>query len=232
MIERMARHFAMILVLMAAPGCNEGEERNSRPTSHREIVEKFNSEPYIDPTIYGVPQALSGTTLKFDRIYLGYFRASEGGWNGNIYHNKEEGGGFRVRLEHIEIPRNCKYADGTAWDCGEAARLALQGMIKNEDRDRSLMLEKPIPLWTDAKEIALRTLLGGPIVVCVISEYDFKHPNGELIANCAPERTGLDLNDWLVRRGLAIAKSNEHVRYAEAAKKAKLGIWQGSFEIP
>ena len=232
MIERMARHFAMILVLMAAPGCNEGEERNSRPTSHREIVEKFNSEPYIDPAIYGVPQALSGTTLKFDRIYLGYFRASEGGWNGNIYHNKEEGGGFRVRLEHIEIPRNCKYADGTAWDCGEAARLALQGMIKNEDRDRSLMLEKPIPLWTDAKEIALRTLLGGPIVVCVISEYDFKRPNGELIANCAPERTGLDLNDWLVRRGLAIAKSNEHVRYAEAAKKAKLGIWQGSFEIP
>ena len=56
---------------------------------------------------------------------------------------------------------------------------------------------------------------------------------GRLIAVC---RLGSqDLNAWLVRRGWAVAYlrySKDYVGQEDRARKAKAGVWSGTFEMP
>ena len=43
------------------------------------------------------------------------------------------------------------------------------------------------------------------------------------------------MNRWMVRQGFAVAYrrySQRYVKAEEAAKKAKIGLWQGAFVMP
>ncbi len=56
---------------------------------------------------------------------------------------------------------------------------------------------------------------------------------GRLIAVCYLGNQ--DLNAWLVRRGFAVAYrrySKDYVGQEERARKAKAGVWSGTFEMP
>ncbi len=56
---------------------------------------------------------------------------------------------------------------------------------------------------------------------------------GRLIAVCFLGNQ--DLNAWLVRRGLAVAYrrySKDYVGQEDRARKAKAGVWSGTFEMP
>jgi endonuclease YncB( thermonuclease family) len=56
---------------------------------------------------------------------------------------------------------------------------------------------------------------------------------GRLIAVCY--LGSQDLNAWLVRRGLAVAyrkHSKDYVSQEARARKAKIGVWSGTFDMP
>jgi len=70
----------------------------------------------------------------------------------------------------------------------------------------------------------------GPVTCDVIGEPDVY---GRLLARC--NINGQSLNEQLVRKGYAVARSSETMDYAAAeaaAKEEKLGLWQGKFVMP
>ena len=73
-----------------------------------------------------------------------------------------------------------------------------------------------------------KKLLGQKVVRCEGEGYDAK---GRLLATC---RVGMtNLNKWLVQEGHALAfrkYSNKYVPQEEVARKAKLGLWAGTFD--
>ncbi|TCL09301.1 endonuclease YncB(thermonuclease family) [Shimia isoporae] len=86
--------------------------------------------------------------------------------------------------------------------------------------------------WRCGKEaaFALSDKIGRRPVSCNLIDQD---RYGRWIAIC--EQNGKTLNAWLVREGWAIAYtrfSDDYVREERAARRAKRGIWQGSFVAP
>jgi endonuclease YncB( thermonuclease family) len=72
--------------------------------------------------------------------------------------------------------------------------------------------------------------VGGRSVTCFPIETDHY---GRTVATC--EVAGRDLGDAMVRRGFAVAYLRYSAKYQEAeieARKARRGIWAGSFEEP
>ena len=88
-------------------------------------------------------------------------------------------------------------------------------------------------LW-DCWQAALRNLQimvdQGPATCDPVGEPDVY---GRLLARC--KINDQSLNEQLVRKGWAVARPSEATDYAAAeaeAKKQKLGLWQGRFEMP
>jgi endonuclease YncB( thermonuclease family) len=88
-------------------------------------------------------------------------------------------------------------------------------------------------IW-ECWEVAMRNLKimldQGPATCEVVGEPDVY---GRLVARC--KINGQSLNEQLVGKGWAVARSSETTDYegAEAeAKKQKLGLWQGQFQMP
>lgn len=58
---------------------------------------------------------------------------------------------------------------------------------------------------------------------------------GRIVAVCSlpqPDGSSLDLNDWMVRQGNAVAYtrfSDEYAAAEEEARAARHGLWQGEF---
>jgi endonuclease YncB( thermonuclease family) len=70
----------------------------------------------------------------------------------------------------------------------------------------------------------------GPATCEAVGEPDVY---GRLLARC--KINGQSLNEQLVRKGWAVARPSETTDYAAAeaaAKKEKLGLWQGRFQMP
>jgi len=75
----------------------------------------------------------------------------------------------------------------------------------------------------------LDTFLAGRVIRC---EQKGEH-GGRVVAHCFVD--GVDINDWLVREGIAVAVPHFTPRFvgAEAsARQARRGIWEGRFERP
>ena len=79
-------------------------------------------------------------------------------------------------------------------------------------------------------KLKLKNYIKSNEVKCI---FDTKDRYGRAIAECYINTK--NVNSWLVRNGYAIAYrkySKKYVKDEIIAKKKKLGIWQGSFEIP
>lgn len=121
--------------------------------------------------------------------------------------------GHRIRLHGIDAPESaqaCRRSDGSAWRCGREAAIALQDRI------------------------------GRRTVVCARRTADLRAPSekkvdryGRIVARCAV--AGVDVGDWMVRNGWAVAYRRYSSAYVEAedeARNAARGIWSGSFDMP
>ena len=76
----------------------------------------------------------------------------------------------------------------------------------------------------------LKKKISNKEIICKSSEKDKYH---RLIAVCFKKQT--NLNAWMVKNGYAVAYrkySKNFVSQEIIAKKNKLGLWQGSFEMP
>lgn len=116
------------------------------------------------------------------------------------------GSSVRMRVFGVDAPelsQNCKTASGESYACGQVAQQAL-----------------------------LQAIAGQPIKceVQTTDRYDRK------VAICyANSGSGADLGRTMVAKGLAVAYRHYSSRYVadeEAARKAKLGLWSGSFTLP
>ncbi|MGQ0586627.1 MAG: thermonuclease family protein [Gammaproteobacteria bacterium] len=77
---------------------------------------------------------------------------------------------------------------------------------------------------------ALRALLKGQTLEC--QDYG-RDKYGRTLAVCTAG--GVDVNDWMVREGWAVAYKRYSTRYVEAensARDAKKNIWSGKFTMP
>lgn len=78
--------------------------------------------------------------------------------------------------------------------------------------------------------IALQDRIGRKTVACVRRGVD---RYGRIVARCAV--AGVDVGDWMVRNGWAVAYRRYSGAYVEAedeARNAARGIWNGSFDMP
>ncbi|WIA36254.1 hypothetical protein OEZ86_007584 [Tetradesmus obliquus] len=120
--------------------------------------------------------------------------------------DRASGSQARIRVFGIDAPeltQTCKAASGATVACGQIARQALLDAIAGQ------------PVKCDVQ---------------TTDTYDRK------VAICyANSGSGPDLGRTLVAKGAAVAYRHYSSRYVaeeEAAKSAKLGVWEGSFTLP
>ena len=111
----------------------------------------------------------------------------------------------KLRLEGIDAPeyhQTCRGSDGADWQCGKAARATLEKRL----------LE--------------------PGLVCKAQTLD---RYARALATCSTAKTA-DIGAAQVRDGMAVSHEYYGVRdypdEEDAARNAKAGIWQGSFQTP
>lgn len=109
------------------------------------------------------------------------------------------------RLHGIDAPefsQTCKDAKGADWACGKQAH------------------------------IALSSLVSGHVISC---EERARDKYERVVATCTDEQ-GLDLGRTMIERGMAVSMGGfAEGPYADQeaeARKAKRGLWQGSFDPP
>ena len=119
--------------------------------------------------------------------------------------------------------------DSTVIEIG-GTRIMLFGIDSVMRKQSCTIGGKVWPCWTSAVR-DLQTLLDqGPATCEVIGEPDIY---GRLLARCTINRQSL--NEQLVRRGYAVARSSETTEYVAAetaAKEEKVGLWRGEFMMP
>jgi len=119
--------------------------------------------------------------------------------------------------------------DSTVIEIG-GTRIMLFGIDSVMRKQSCTIGGKVWPCWTSAVR-DLQTLLDqGPATCEVIGEPDIY---GRLLARCTINRQSL--NEQLVRRGYAVARSSETTEYVAAetaAREEKVGLWRGEFMMP
>ena len=78
--------------------------------------------------------------------------------------------------------------------------------------------------------LALQDLIGRRTVACDERDVD---RYGRIVGRCLVD--DLDINEWLVAQGLALAYrrySRDYVAAEDDARAAGLGMWAGTFELP
>jgi len=79
---------------------------------------------------------------------------------------------------------------------------------------------------------ALRLMLASGDVRCDLEPNPDRY--GRRIGTCTAA-DGTDINRWMVRQGFALAYRKYSKRYVgaeQAARNAKVGMWQGAFVLP
>ena len=136
---------------------------------------------------------------------------------------------FTAQAAETSITGRASVIDGDTIEI-HGTRIRLQGVDAPESAQTCTTPEgRPWPCGQRAA-LALADHLGQSTVHCVPSTKD---RYGRTIATC--DLDGEDLGHWLVSNGLAVAYrhySEAYVPQEEAAKKDKLGIWNGTFTMP
>ena len=108
-------------------------------------------------------------------------------------------------------------------------RIRLHGIDAPESRQ---LCRRDGERWRCGKDAtnALKTFLGSRPVSC--KELD-RDRYGRIVAKCAVD--GVDIGDWMVSQGWAVAYypySYDYSRAEQRAKSARRGMWAGEFEKP
>jgi endonuclease YncB( thermonuclease family) len=118
--------------------------------------------------------------------------------------------------------------DGDTLDI-RSARIRLHGIDAPESRQLCQKNGNSYPCGRQAA-LALNGLINRRSLRCEERDRD---RYGRIVAICF--LGDLDLNDWLVRQGHAVAYrrySEDYVGAENAARAARRGIWDGEFELP
>ena len=131
-------------------------------------------------------------------------------------------------IAHADITGPARVIDGDTLEI-EGQRIRLHGIDAPEMRQ---------PCWRDGKvwrcggdaASALAEKIASRAVAC--EELD-RDRYGRIVAKCAV--AGVDLGEWMVANGWAVAYvyfSYEYTRAEQRAKSARRGIWASEFEMP
>ena len=136
---------------------------------------------------------------------------------------------FATAVEANEISGPAKAVDSTVIEINRQ-RIMLFGIDSVMRKQRCTLDGKIWDCW-DAAVRNLQILVDqGPATCEAVGEPDVY---GRILARCTIN--GKSLNEQLVREGWAVARPSETTDYVAAeaaAKKAKLGLWQGQFQPP
>jgi endonuclease YncB( thermonuclease family) len=108
-------------------------------------------------------------------------------------------------------------------------KIRLWGIDAPEPAQRCTEGGTPYPCGLDASR-ALAKLIGRKPVTCTRRDTD---RYGRMVAVCSVD--GMDISEWLVTRGQAIAfrkYSLDYVGDEDRAKAGKIGMWAGEFQDP
>ena len=108
-------------------------------------------------------------------------------------------------------------------------RIRLFGIDAPENGQTCTIKRKPFRC-DQAATSALADKIGAHVVECEPKDLDIY---SRIVSVCFVE--GEDINAWMVAKGWALAYrqySRDYVSQEERASKAKLGMWQGEFELP
>jgi len=132
-------------------------------------------------------------------------------------------------VETETIQGKASVIDGDTIDIHNT-RIRLHGIDAPESSQRCLNeSDQNYRCGRDAA-FALDDLIGNKVVSCVERDVD---RYGRTIAVCYVDDT--DLNEYLVRAGLAVAYrqySNDYVSAEREAHSARRGLWRGQFDMP
>jgi len=108
-------------------------------------------------------------------------------------------------------------------------RIRLFGIDAPENGQTCTIKRKPFRC-DQAATSALADKIGAHMIECEPKDLDIY---SRIVSVCFIE--GEDINAWMVAKGWALAYrqySRDYVSQEERASKAKLGMWQGEFELP
>jgi endonuclease YncB( thermonuclease family) len=127
------------------------------------------------------------------------------------------------------IEGRTRVIDGDTLKIGKS-RIRLHGIDAPESKQRCKDKELSHWLCGQAATKALKEKIDGKVVQCLS---DKKDRYKRYIAICSVE--GINLNQWLVLNGWAVAYrkySKDYIRAEAIAKSRKAGIWSGDFILP
>ena len=132
----------------------------------------------------------------------------------------------KLKLERIV--GKAKVLDGDTIEIS-GRRIRLFGIDAPENGQTCTIKRKPFRC-DQAATSALADKIGAHVVECEPKDLD---TYSRIVSVCFVE--GEDINAWMVAKGWASAYrqySRDYVSQEERASKAKLGMWQGEFELP
>jgi endonuclease YncB( thermonuclease family) len=152
-------------------------------------------------------------------------------WDGNMIRKLLLAGMaiWAVQAQAGQISGQAKAIDSTTIQIGDQ-RIMLFGIDSVMRKQLCSLDGKPWQCWPAAVKDLQSLLDQGPVVCDPVGDPDVY---GRLLARC--KVNDQSLNEQLVARGFAIARTYESTDYVAAeaaAKEKKLGLWQGEFLPP
>lgn len=136
---------------------------------------------------------------------------------------------WALQAQAGQISGQAKATDSTSIEIGQQ-RIMLFG-VDSVMRKQACMLDGKLwNCWKSAVADLQALLDQGPVVCDTIGEPDLY---GRVLGRCTVNNQSV--NEQLVARGFAVARTNESTDYVAAeaaAKEKKIGLWQGQFVPP
>jgi endonuclease YncB( thermonuclease family) len=161
--------------------------------------------------------------------------AHEGGLDEHGCHTNHKTGVYHCHHAAVEEAAPHRTFEGTASVIdGDSLRVKRREvrLFGIDAVEHEQMCRRDNEKWACGLEatLALRELAGGKTVQC--QDYG-RDQYGRTLAVCSVGK--VEINDWLVRQGWAMAYrrySNKYVESEKAAREARRNIWSGKVEMP